>query len=411
MARNIRSVLETRTQRLKLAPRKKSYTATVGPGLRLGYRRRATAGRWSVICADGAGGNWLKAFADADDFQDGNGKDVLTYWQAIDRARVLARGETETAGDNDRPSTIAEALAAYEADLKSRGGDISTIARVRIHLPTKLMSKPVALLSADHLKQWRNGLRRTLAAGSIDRIANALRAALNMVADSDKRVSRHAWEVGLKAVVQSTVARNVILPPEQIRRIVTVAYDISPEFGLLVETAATTGARVSQLARLEVSDVQSGRADPRLMMPSSRKGKGMKISHQPVAVPEALALRLKQMGKSKAGDDPLLVKPSGEPWRRSDHTRLFARAVTRAGLDPAKITIYALRHSNIVRQLRCGVPIRVVAVAHDTSVLMIERNYSKDIASHVDDLVRPTLLDLSKPTSGNVVPPAGRNQH
>jgi site-specific recombinase XerD len=90
---------------------------------------------------------------------------------------------------------------------------------------------------------------------------------------------------------------------------------------------------------------------------------------------------------------------------------LFARAVTRAGLDPAKITIYALRHSNIVRQLRCGVPIRVVAVAHDTSVLMIERNYSKDIASHVDDLVRPTLLDLSKPTSGNVVPLAGRNQH
>ena len=40
---------------------------------------------------------------------------------------------------------------------------------------------------------------------------------------------------------------------------------------------------------------------------------------------------------------------------------------------------------------------------------MIERNYSKDIASHVDDLVRPTLLDLSKPTSGNVVPLAGRS--
>ena len=410
MARNIRSVLETRTGRLKLAPRKKSYTATVGPGLRLGYRRRATAGRWSVICADGAGGNWLKAFADADDFQDANGKDVLTYWQAIDRARVLARGEDDTAGAGERPKTVAEALAGYEVDLKARSGDVSTVARVRLHLPNKLSAKPVVLVTADHLKQWRNGLRSTLAAGSIDRIANALRASLNMVADSDKRVSRHAWEVGLRAVGGGAVARNVILPPDQIHRIVSASYDISPEFGLLVEVAATTGARVGQLRRLEISDVQSSRADPRLMMPSSKKGRGeKKVSHQPVAIPEVLALRLKQAGKGKAGHDPLLAKPSGEPWKRSDHTRLFTRAVVRAGLNPTKVTLYALRHSNIVRQLRGGVPIRIVAVAHDTSVLMIERNYSKDIASHVDDLVRPTLLDLSKPTSGNVVPLAGRS--
>ena len=41
-----------------------NIAAGIGPGLRLGYRRRATAGRWSVICTDGKGGNWLKAFAD-----------------------------------------------------------------------------------------------------------------------------------------------------------------------------------------------------------------------------------------------------------------------------------------------------------------------------------------------------------
>jgi integrase len=410
MARSIRSTLESRTGRLKLPQRKKSYTAGIGPGLRLAYRRRETAGRWSVICADGKGSNWLKAFADADDFEDANGKTVLTFWQAVDQARLLARGEDDKAGDSDRPKTVAEALASYDADLMARGGDISSVARVRLHLSKKLSSKPVALLTADHLKQWRNGLRQTLAAGSIDRICNALRAALNMVADSDKRISRHAWEVGLKAVGGGAVARNVILPPDQIHRIVSAAYDISAEFGLLVETAATTGARVGQLARLEASDVQSNRADPRLMMPSSKKGRGeKKITHQPVAIPEALALRLKLAGKGKAGHDLLLVKPSGEPWAKSDHSRLFRRAVVRAGLDPTKVTIYALRHSNIVRQLRGGVPIRVVAVAHDTSVLMIERNYSKNIASHVDDLVRPMLLDLSKPTSGNVVTLRGQS--
>jgi len=42
--------------------------------------------------------------------------------------------------------------------------------------------------------------------------------------------------------------------------------------------------------------------------------------------------------------------------------------------------------------LLAGVPIRVVAALHDTSVQMIEQNYSEHIADHADDLARPTLL-------------------
>jgi hypothetical protein len=151
--------------------------------------------------------------------------------------------------------------------------------------------------------------------------------------------------------------------------------------------------------------VQGDRADPRLMMPSSRKGRGeKKITRRPVPIPESLAMRLRQVAKDEPAHASLLTKPSGEPWKRSDHTRLFTRAVTSAGLDPAKVTIYALRHSNIVRQLLAGVPIRVVAVNHDTSVMMIEKTYSKYIGDHADALTRPALLDLSKPAVANVVP-------
>jgi integrase len=406
MARSIRSAaLETRTSRLKLAQRWKPYTARIAPGLRLGYRRKATSGSWSTICADGKGGNWLKAFADADDFEDANGKTILTYWQAVDRARGLARGEDDRAGDSGRPITVAEALVTYEADLKARGGGVSSVARVRLHLPVPLIHQSVALLTARELKRWRDGLLKPLTPGSINRISNTLRAALNLAADTDERISRRAWEIGLKAVPGGTVARNVILPPDAIRRVVSEAYGISKQFGLLVEVAATTGARVGQLRQLEVCDVQSSRADPRLMVPASRKGRGTRmITHQPVAIPQALALRLRQAGKGRAGHDPLLVKAGGQPWRRSDHTRLFARAAGRAGVDPSEVTLYALRHSSIVRQLLAGVPVRVVAAAHDTSVVMIERNYSKRISDHSDALVRPTLLDLSEPARDNIVP-------
>jgi hypothetical protein len=404
MARSIRSSsLETRTARLKLAQRKKPYTVRIAPGVRLAYRRRVTSGRWIVFAADGAGGSWERAFADADDFENADGETILDFWQATAQARVLARGEDGKQSDSDKPKTVTEALAVYEADLKARGGDVYPLNRVRTHLPPKLAGTPVATLRAENLKHWRDGLFKTLAPGSINRIRNALVAALNMVADSDSRISRHAWEVGLKAV-PGAAARNVILSDAQVRRLVGEAYAIGEPLGLLVEVHAVTGARTNQIARLEVGDLQGERRSPRLMMPVSRKGRGeKKITHTPVAIPPALALKLKHAGKGKASSDTLLCRTDGEAWGTSEHTRPFRRVVVNAGLDPGKVSIYALRHSSIVRQLLAGVPVRVVAVGHDTSVPMIERTYSKHIADHTDALVRPTLLDVGE-ARANVVP-------
>jgi hypothetical protein len=101
---------------------------------------------------------------------------------------------------------------------------------------------------------------------------------------------------------------------------------------LLIEVAAVTGARVSQLAQLQVQDVQADREAPRLMMPSSRKGRGKKVMQ------------------------------------------------------------------------RRPVPIRVVAVNHDTSIAMLERTYSRHISDHADALARAALLDIADDKAGNVVP-------
>ena len=47
---------------------------------------------------------------------------------------------------------------------------------------------------------------------------------------------------------------------------------------------------------------------------------------------------------------------------------------------------------------------RIVAVNHDTSIIMIERTYSRHIGDHADALARAALLDTSAPMAGNVVP-------
>ena len=407
MARRTRAAgLETRSSRLKLPVAKKPNFVKIGPGLGLGYRRNTTAGTWVLRAADGKGGNWTKAIGAADDFNEADGKAVLDFWQAQDRARAIARVGRDRDGDDSRPITIAKALDQYQADLATRGGDAGNVARVQAHLPDTLAEKSVALVTARELRSWRDGLAKELAAATVNRTANGLKAALNLAADHDERVpSRRAWETGLASLHDAEESRNVILPEAAIRTIIDRATEQSTEFGLLVEVAAVTGARVSQLARLEVEDLQDGRADPRLMMPSSRKGRGKKkIARRPVPIPAGLAARLRVIAENREANAPLLRKPSGEPWMKSDHSRPFTRTASNADLDPNEVTINSLRHSSIVRQLLAGVPVRVVAVNHDTSIVMIERTYSRHIGDHADALARRALLDIAAAPDGNVVP-------
>ena len=408
MARNVRSAqLETRTARLKLELRKKPYMVRVAPGVRLGYRRNAAVGTWSVIAADGKGGNWVKKFGYADGHEEANGEQVLTFWEAQGRARKLARGGKNAEEDDPgRPAIVREALAAYQADLIARGGDVHNVFRVRGHLPNTLAGKTVALLTARELRRFRdNLLAKKLRASSVNRISSALRAALNLAAAHDQRINNHtAWRIGLASIFDAAQARNVILSDQVIRRIIAAAFGISVELGLLVEIAAVTGARVSQIANLRVVDLQADRLDPRLMMPSSRKGRGQKkITYVPVPIPSILAEKLKRASKDKPSDASLLTKMSGDRWKQSDHSRLFQRVILHAGLDPSEVTFYALRHSSIARDLLANVPVRIVATKHDTSTPIIERNYSKYIADHADALSRRAMLDTGISSGENII--------
>jgi integrase len=390
---------------LKRPIAKKPIFVRIGDGLGLGYRRNRTAGTWVVRVADGRGGNWTEAIGAADDFEEANGASVLNYWQAQDKARERA-GMSRDDG-SQKPVTVREALDSYEADLKARGGDAGNVGRVRVNLSAQLLDKRVAALTSRELRKWRDGLAAALAPASVNRTCTGLKAALNLVAaDPDQRISnRQAWESGLATIPDAEESRNVILSEEVIRQLIHEAYKNNAEFGLLVHVAAVTGARISQMARLKVQDLQADRADARLMMPSSKKGRGRKkVLQRPVPIPVDLAKRLAAAAADRAPTAPLLVNPTGGPWKKSQHSRPFARIVKAAGRDPEEVTIYALRHSNIVRQLLAGVPVRIVAVNHDTSIVMIERTYSRFIGDHADALARAALLDTSAPVTGNVVP-------
>jgi hypothetical protein len=63
----------------------------------------------------------------------------LNFWQAQDRARVLARGGMNEDANNEKLVNVKQALERYETDLRTRGGDPANATRFRIHLSDYLI--------------------------------------------------------------------------------------------------------------------------------------------------------------------------------------------------------------------------------------------------------------------------------
>jgi integrase len=372
-----KSPLEFRTARLKLESRRKPYFDVISPGVSLGYRRTTTAGTWVLRAADGAGSSWTRRIAIADDFESANGSSVLSYAEALDKARELARGGSGAG----KIASVADALDAYAADLRARGALPGNASRVRTNLPPALLAKSVALLGGREIRSWRDGLlARGMAPGSVDRNVIALKAALNLAARDDTRIrNASAWKLPRLPDSEPTFV-HAILSIEEIGKIVRAAYTLDPAFGRIVEVLAETGARASQVVRLQVEDLQLN--PPRLMMPTSRKGRQRRAEKRPVPISEGLAQRLRR----NITKGPLLVNGAGDAWRPNKIPDRFP--LLKAGEG---VTAYSLRHSSIVRQLLAGIPVRVVASGHDSSVAMLEKTYSRFISDHADSLTRSTL--------------------
>src|SRR5215471_647053 len=169
-----------------------------------------------------SGAECIKKIALADDLEVASPPAVLNYWQAIDRARALARRQPGDAFDESRPLTVSEALTLYEKDLVARGSSRYNAEHPRIHLSGVLLNKPVVLLGATELRKWRDSLlAKGLAPGTVNRTKTGLRAALELAAAHDPRIAnQRAWKVGLAALPDAYNARNIIVDDPTVRRIV-----------------------------------------------------------------------------------------------------------------------------------------------------------------------------------------------
>jgi integrase len=353
----------------------------------------------------------------------------MTFDQAQAAARAWARAQAE--GERqaiiaEAAPTVREAVNAYIAARKARGGKDNDDAGLRLShhvLSAPIADKPLGSLTDEDFAAWRAGLTRggrgdrsngpALAPGTLARLLNDLRAALR-AAIAKARLPADAMAVvtaGCAKPADATRPRaKQVLPDADIRRIVAAAQAQDEDFADLVLVLAATGARFDQVARLTVADFQPDRA--RLMVPVSRKGRGAKaLAAIAVPLPDDVVLRLRRVAAGRAGHEPLLMRwhhrqrPGARQfeWERverrswadaAEMTRQWRRALAAAGM-PGNLVPYCLRHSSIVRGLRAGLPVRLVAAAHDTSVAMIERHYGAFVVDATEDLLRRALVPMT----------------
>ena len=422
--------ITTRNARAKLAPG--VHWRSIDPDTHLGYRRAAHGGRWLVRWYKGNGKYAQEPIGTADDTLDADGDQTLSFQQAVARARrIVEQRRAEAAAAAAGPIvTVRMAITEYLAEREQREASTGSNKRdarsrltkhVLVH--DELSSTALFALTEKTLSDWLIDLDG-IAATTIRRLANDFKAALNRAA----RRHRVTLPANIGSVIKNglsaesgtgqPVSRSAqILPDKDIRRIVKAAQEIDQtgdwngDLARLVVVLAATGARFSQIVRLTVADVQHEAG--RLMVPASHKGKGPKTqSHVPVPVGADVLEALRPATAGRTGTETLLLRPrwrqtSPTEWKVVDRSawrsaaelaRPWADIIAKAQL-PAGIVPYALRHSAIVRGIRAGLPIRLVAALHDTSTAMIERHYAAYIASALDELAGRAVVPLLPATT------------
>ncbi|MBN9455279.1 MAG: site-specific integrase [Bosea sp.] len=424
----VQADISTVAKRAKLKPRKNPYwTALSGGrgGVSLGYRRSAKSGTWiAKIVVEGNRSENRLGLADDEAQADG----ALSYRTAAEAALEWSRQqfaslEAGASKATRQPATVEMAVTDYIAARKRKSPSSAKNATSRLTAyvlaDQAFAGTRLAKLRASTIETWRDRLpmktndpeSEGLAASSINRLLNDLRAALNAAAERRRReLPAHLMQeirIGTRRLQADSGATMMVLTDKQVRSAVAAAEKLELEFGQLVAAAAATGARFSQLAAVKVGDLQVAQA--RLMIPSSRKGRAGK-PRTPIAFPLSsdVVAKLAAATNGRPASAPLFrrwayrrgkrlewIRDQLVPWSASSEAQAQWANVAKNAELPAGTTMYALRHSSIVRGLKAGLPVRLVAALHDTSIPMIEKHYAAFIVDATEEIARRAAVSLT----------------
>jgi integrase len=400
MSRKVRnSLLETRSNRLRLPVARKPAFVRVAPGISLGYRRNQAAGTWVVRVADGRGGSWTKTIGFADDHDEADGHRFLDFWQAQERAKTVARRESGAPGAQPLPvhSTAETYLDWLTA--KNRHTAADTRGRLNRHFLPKFGDRLIASLTKTMLDRWLASMvpssgdpdQARRSKDSANRVLTMVKALLNhAMRDPSNRLSDDsAWRL-VKPFQGVSKARDTRYTDEEVQRLIDGAADAAVRN--LIMGAYLTGARYGELAEARISHF-----DPRTKTLRVNVGK---TGSRTIILQTSAAEFFSRLTERRGPDEFLFVRSDGRRWKKSDQTRPVKDALKRAGLAPDG-SLYALRHTYVSHAIEGGVPLNVIADNCGTSVRMIEKTYAKILAEKRRDFIERGAPSFSEMRARN----------
>ncbi|MCH8036155.1 MAG: site-specific integrase, partial [Proteobacteria bacterium] len=154
--------LDTRSARLKLAPRREPYWRSISQGLAIGYRRGKKGGTWVAKHYTSDTGRRFNSLGTADDVADADGANVFDFAQAQERARAwFAQVAREDVGEKPAgPCTVRRAIEEYLDDYKVRSGRALQAMEygINAHILPELGDVDAATLTTERLRKWHNSL-------------------------------------------------------------------------------------------------------------------------------------------------------------------------------------------------------------------------------------------------------------
>jgi integrase len=416
MAARIRDAkLDTATARAKLPVRGKPYFRAIGEGLHLGYRKGQTAGKWVARVYAGAGDYIVETVATADDQIEADGRSVLTFYQAQERARDAHKRLTGI-GEAKGPFTVADALTDYIKHLEHEGkptGDTKN--RIEVHILPALGEIEVAKLTATEIRTWIKALadapprnrskvgsdeinyretadddeakRRRRA--SSNRTLTVLKAALNRAWREGKTVSDKEWR-SVQPFKGADAARIRYLQVAEAKRLINAC---EPGFRKMVQAALQSGCRYGELCRLRVEDFNADAGTLTIRRSKSGNARHVILTDEGAEFFGGLAIgrggsellllneaRLSRSRERGADDDG--------GWRASEQVRAMGEACKHGKIDPP-IGFHGLRHTWASLATMAGVPLMVVArnLGH-ADTRMVEKHYGHLSQSYIADAIK-----------------------
>jgi integrase len=426
MARTVRDYrLESRAARARLKARGKPYWRKVAEGCDQGYRKlpNGKAGRWARRRYVGGKSYKVETFATADDSSDADGVTILNYHQAQMAARKWAAERAHVTAGKHGPLTVADVVASYLEFLSTkRKTAVDAVYRANAFILPSLGKIEAEALTTEKIRRWHAGLaatppRRRSAKGeaprhakadnsdegrrrrqsSANRVLTILKAALNRAWRDGKVASNGAW-ARVEPFEGVDASRLRYLTRAECKRLI---HTCDPEFRPLLQAGLLTGARYSELTRLEAHDFNPDAGTLAIRVSKSGKSRHVVLTDEGAAF-------FRQCCAGRSGHELLFRKANGRPWEKSAQARPMRAACACARITPP-ISFHSLRHTWASLSVMAGMPLMIVARALGHSdTRMCEKHYSHLSRSFEAESVRahaPTFgLTLDKKLASIVRP-------